>query len=201
MTPAEVKVLGLTRDPAHIPTLTDALRSDDPAVRVMAAKALGWLRNPALADALCAAARDPHAEVRQAAVASLAVVGHAPCWRALAATLTTEPEAAVRSTTARVLGYLRCPATDALRGAMDDPDPETRSEAARALGRIGAVGAVPQLIAALDDAYPPVRTAAAAALGALDAGAVRARLASLVTDDPDAETRVVAARALARLTR
>ncbi len=59
------------------------------------------------------------------------------------------------------------PAVDPLIGLLDDPDPEARQEAARALGVIGAGRAAGPLIGRLSDENPDVRFKAVEALGRL----------------------------------
>jgi hypothetical protein len=52
-----------------------------------------------------------------------------------------------------------------IRSRLDDPDPEVREEAARALGRIGSPDAVDALLRHLTDPFSAIRPAAARALG------------------------------------
>lgn len=85
-----------------------------------------------------------------------------------------------------------------LRGVLarlDDPSPEVREEAARALGRIGSSEATGELVARLEDPLGSIRIEAARALGRIgDEGAVPA-LARHVAD-PSPELRAACAEAL-----
>ncbi len=78
---------------------------------------------------------------------------------------------------------------------LDDPSPEVREEAARALGRIGSPEAVGALSARLSDEDSMIRIEAARALGRIgDRGAVPALADAL--SSPSAELRAACAEAL-----
>jgi FOG: HEAT repeat len=78
---------------------------------------------------------------------------------------------------------------------LDDPSPEVRREAARALGRIGSAEATGQLVARLSDPASPIRIEAARALGEIgDESAVPALARCLAVGSP--ELRAACAEAL-----
>ena len=85
-------------------------------------------------------------------------------------------------------------------GRLDDPAPEVREEAARTLGRIGAVDAVEPLIRRLRDPNSTIRPEAAAALGQIgDRRAVPALEEGLASPLPEIKT--ACARALEAIQR
>jgi HEAT repeat protein len=71
-----------------------------------------------------------------------------------------------------------------------------RKEAAIGLGHSGATSAIPQLIQLLVADVSDLRRVAAGALGDLRAASATAALEGLEKDDPDAEVRKAAERAL-----
>ncbi|WP_405596787.1 HEAT repeat domain-containing protein [Streptomyces sp. NBC_01410] len=121
------------------------------------------------------------------------------------------------------------PAAPPLCRLLHDRDPEVRLVAARALGLIGEPSVVPQLLdclygprtvppavvtraltsfgpealrsiaAGLDHPEPLVRAVAIETLGAIGGVSRTAEIASALSEDPDAEVRIRAARALGRL--
>ena len=87
---------------------------------------------------------------------------------------------------------------DSFIKALKGDDPESRAQAAVALGKLGNSAAVEPLIAVLQDQSSAVRGAAANSLGKFsDTHAVEPLIALL--QDPDAKVRALAARALGRL--
>ncbi len=201
-----VRQRGIRRSSDDVPALRASLDDDEPAVRAMACRALGWQRDPALADALQAAITDVDATVRQAAIKALAT-----CFargvripddprRALVERL-GDDDADVRAAAVRICGWLGITeAAGRIRALLvGDDDGSVRAEAAHAAARLNDAAAVPALLAALDAQHGGLRHQAARALGVLSvddaADALRARL-----DDPDPEVRVAALRAVVRLT-
>src|SRR4051812_37565965 len=84
-----------------------------------------------------------------------------------------------------------------LIAAMEDPDPEIRKAAVRALGRLRVADALPVLVQALRDSEAAVREAAVASLREIgDLQAVDAMVAAL--EDPNAGVRWHAAKTLER---
>ena len=93
----------------------------------------------------------------------------------------------------------RASAADALCRVLRDGDDAHRFYAAQALGRIGAIAAVPALIETLHDEDPDVRSAAAESLGILgDVSAVGPLLENL-TGDPSSDVKLNAVIALGKL--
>ena len=128
---------------AAVPTLREAVKADDPAVRREALRSLGKLRERASIDPqivvplLLDALGDADASVRNVAVTYLGIVRDSPekevagLIKALA-----DPEAGVRQAAAVALaayGTLAESAIPALRKAASDPDDEVKREAGRAL--------------------------------------------------------------------
>jgi HEAT repeat protein len=129
-----------------------------------------------------------------------------------------DPDPGVREEAARALGRLgSADALDALVDRLRDPASTIRPEAAWALGRIGDARAVPVLIEGLSCPASEVQGACARALDAIRKPQPRPRrtgrhlrdllapadlsVAALIVrlDDPDADLRAEAARALGRL--
>lgn len=128
---------------AAVPSLQEAIASDEPVARREALRALGKLRERASIDPqivvplLLRALDDPDATVRNVAVTYLGIVRDTPdkevagLIRALA-----DESADVRQAAAAALaeyGALAEPAIPALRKAASDPDEEVRREAGRTL--------------------------------------------------------------------
>jgi HEAT repeat protein len=82
-----------------------------------------------------------------------------------------------------------------LMKALDDPDERVRLQAARALGKGGALAAVPAMIDWLANPKPEVRSAAATALGDIGGTEATAALTRSLSD-PDAAVRKDTVRAL-----
>jgi HEAT repeat protein len=132
---------------AAVPTLRDALQSDEPAVRREALRALGKLRERASIDPqivvplLLEALKDTDATVRQVAVTYLGIVRDRPQDEVagLIGAL-DDPQAEVRQAAALALssyGLDAEPAVPALtKASTKDPDEDVQREAARALVHI-----------------------------------------------------------------
>jgi HEAT repeat protein len=78
-------------------------------------------------------------------------------------------------------------------------DPVTRSWAARYLGKLGAIEAIPPLLRLLHASNPHARMAGADALGMLEATEAAEPLAELAEEDPDEAVRSRAVTALGRI--
>jgi len=87
-------------------------------------------------------------------------------------------------------------ASDALAEAAADPDAAVRAEAVAALGRVGPEGHRGVVGAAAGDASPAVRAAAARTLVLYGDAEAAGAVVRLATDDPDAEVRRTAVKAL-----
>jgi len=188
----------------------EALKSNDPGLRVSAAWALGEI-GPEAAGAvplLIEAFRDQHPAARWNAVEAVGKIGPTaaqavpPLIEAL-----KDPEAALRWRAAWSLGKIGPAASAAaapLAAALQDEAGDVRARAAQALGGIGAAAAVtvPNLITALGDQDWQVRMYAASSLGALGAAA-RPAVSALTQalNDPNEAVRWQATEALKAIQR
>jgi len=119
-------------------------------------------------------------------------------WRAMRQ-LRSQADVATRLNAIRTLLEEKTPlAVEELTAALQDPIPEVRREAARALGAIGDARAVPALIQALHDPASDLVLEAADALGTIGSPeATNALLPLLETER--IEARIAAAQALRRI--
>jgi HEAT repeat protein len=101
----------------------------------------------------------------------------------------------VRSSAAMALGRVGVPAVPALIAALGQRGPDTRYGAAWALGEVGDPAAIPALVAALMDRDTDVRRGAGAILGRIGTPAVEPLLTALASRG----TRAAAADALGRI--
>jgi HEAT repeat protein len=130
---------GATRSADDVPALQRELRDERPAVRRVAAEALGRIGPPAKSalGALLVAARDADAGTRQAVAGALAGIDReATSTVAVLAKMLRDPEASVRVAAAQALSRLgrsARPAAQALLRAQEDPDPVVRRVATVAL--------------------------------------------------------------------
>ncbi len=164
------------------------LTTGDVPERCVAAMTLGRM-GPRARDtvpALVEALNDPHPHVAESAAAALKRIAGTPS--PAAGPPTPEPtagpvespavihlvdmlrheKASRRRMAVVALGKKRALGPDAIPGlleVLEDRDEAVRREAARVLGKIGAVAAVPSLVVALSDAPDLVRVSAAEALG------------------------------------
>jgi HEAT repeat protein len=131
--------------------------SPDPALRRRAVQALAWQAptNERLVGLLLERAQDPDADVRAAALGALGPCRTPRVLEALLAHLTTDFEPA-----AAALKSQGVPARDALLSLLHQADAAPRIAAARALGVLGDVAALPDLRQAAKDADPRVAGAA-----------------------------------------
>ena len=128
---------------AAVPTLRDAIRSDEAIVRREALRSLAKLRERASIDpqivvpALLESVNDPDPSVRNVAVTYLGIVRDSP-EREVAGLVKAleDAEAPVRQAAAEALsayGLLAEPAIPALKKAANDPDDDVKREAGRTL--------------------------------------------------------------------
>jgi HEAT repeat protein len=128
---------------AAVPTLREAVKSDEPVVRREALRSLGKLRERASIDPqivvplLLAALGDPDSSVRNVAVTYLGIVRDNP-EKEVAGLITAlaDPEPPVRQAAAEALsayGLLAETAIPALKKATADPDDDVKREAGRTL--------------------------------------------------------------------
>jgi len=189
--------LGAAAKPA-VPGLLKTLDDEDATVRVNAAAALWKIDRHAKAIPALAAAlgRETESGPCQAATALGSLGSDAePAVPALVDAF-RHADADVRRGAARALGEIGPPAVHALRRALDDPNVEVRRNAVEAFRWMGEP-ALPELISALKNAMPPVRRSAARSIGRLGNAAKTAEAALVeAVNDPDAEVRDAAAKAL-----
>ena len=197
------KTLALILDPTTVPSLLHALLNDEDTVvkgsAVGAMAKMGEASVPALLEILA----DP--------IRSESTKGHA-AWALgfIGAEAAPFLEAAIKSDSIDV----RCAAVGALahfaqeRGdkrayqllieTLSDKDPNVRSEAASAIGKMAYLPALPHLITALDDLDGEVRRTAAVSLGKLGDRSAIPHLQVLLTDELE-PVRVLAKLAIAKI--
>jgi HEAT repeat protein len=155
--------------------------------RLAAARALGALGDQRARGPLCRALHDPSAGVRAAALGALAVLDPDPGTGTECLRLQSDPNAQVRIAAIRAVMRIAPRAVADLSALAGDPDLLVRREVAHHVAALGA--AAPRLFTDVDAG---VRQAAALAAGAQHASL----LALLVAEDPSADVRRAAARAL-----
>lgn len=182
--------------------LRDIARGSNPKSRVLAAQALGDVKDPTerrrAVEALIVALEDDYPEVRMEAASSLGELRDASALPQLVKRL-DDGTAPVRQHAAIALGTIGHPdAFEPLVEALAKGPADLRFQAATSLVELDGKRAYPYVTKALDDADPQVVSAAALALGAIgDARAIERLVAQL--DHGDANTRFDVAYALAEL--
>ena len=183
-----------------------ALEDEEPAVRALAAEALGSAGGELQATAQALNERllvDQEEGVQSAAMAALVDLG--PASTPLFLRGLKHARESVRWNSARGLGLLGADAGDVLEPlvrALDDDDQHVRRSAAKALGQTSnhTPGVLQPLIRALTDEAPEVRGSAAWAIGQCGEEAKRAVLPLVdALRDESAGVRIEAARALGEL--
>jgi hypothetical protein len=150
--------------------------------------ALPWLR----------AIREPDERSTRYVLSQLRASVRPRGWRAMRQ-LRGQADVATRLTAIRTLLEEKTPlAVEELTAALQDPIPEVRREAARALGAIGDPRAVPALIQALQDPASDLVLEAADALGAIGSYDATDALLPLLHAER-IEARIAAAQALRRI--
>jgi HEAT repeat protein len=198
----EVAVRELARlaGPAAISTLSGYIADRDPAMRSIAATALGTISKGAAeaVEPLLRLARDADARVRAEAIASLGALGHAKGREAIRNAL-GDAEPRVRLAAALVLAELKAPgAKEALGGIARGDDLSTALVAGARLARLGDAAPV---LAVLERAlgHGPWTVRAAALNTASGLGARALELARRGLKDQEPSVRMTAARAVAAL--
>lgn len=211
--------VGRIGDERSVGALTDSLQKDaDPAVRAMAAFALGEVESDIASEALLAVLKNAStsAEIRARAVEALGKIAAAlprekePRQRELgtsiiealtAETLRPKPDQSV--ILFGLTATLRSRPANAGRTIstfLDNPNPRVRADAANALARLRLKDGVEQLRKLLaSDLDPIVRANAARVLGIAEDKQSYDAILSHATEDKDARVRVNAIRALASL--
>jgi HEAT repeat protein len=199
--------LGRIYDEHAVESLLKALRDSEWAVRKQAARSLGTAGQERAVELLINALQDQHEQVREAAAKSLGIIGDRRALDHLNQALQDADEQ-VRKKAAEALGLLKQSGGDSSMSmnALRSSNATERALAACALGRLGAVEAIPALIGLLGDDTPiqqikcwdsgdwsPARHTfkqsspgeqAAIALAALSQPAVEPLIAALNNGDP-----------------
>ena len=161
---AAAKALGRNSLPAVSP-LVDALKRGDDLVKVHAAHSLGQIASPLAVTALVNTLAHPSRVLRLEAAWALGQI-RSPLAAYPLAALLTDSDVGVQSQAAQSLKQIGAPALPALIEMLHNPASNTRAVAARTLGQVGLMEAVPLLIEVLqNDELPFVRCDAATALG------------------------------------
>jgi HEAT repeat protein len=161
----EVLVWALARQPDASSAAIGLLDSPDGGVRSLMVRLLGKVRDPGTAPAVAGVLGDPDPQVVNAAVNALGRLCDPDTVSALAELL--------GSPTVQQLGLIEAlagfgaGAVPAVAERLATGGPQTRVQAAEALGRLGSADAIPALAAALADDDLTVRLAALLALGEL----------------------------------
>jgi HEAT repeat protein len=189
--------LAASGDTAAATLIAPLLNDPTESVRAAAAGALGRLHDVASVGALArVAGADKRPFVRKTAASALGEIGDRAGVPALVERVRRERDSEVRAAAVIALGAIGDPsATAALRERLSDGDAFVRREAVRALGRVGAAEALPDIVARLrEDREAEVRRRAAEALGALGDERAREALREAVQDaDPYVADAAVAA--------
>jgi len=147
--------LGRINDERAVESLLKALRDSEWAVREQAARSLGTAGQERAVELLINALQDQHEQVREAAAKSLGIIGDRRALEPLNQALQDADEQ-VRKKAAEALGRLKQSGGDSSMSmmALRSLDPTERAVAACALGKLGAVDAIPALISLLGDDTP-----------------------------------------------
>ena len=165
-------------------------------VRADAARALGLARDPAAAGPLVAALDDPHEEVRAAAVDALGRLADPQSVPALLARLSDQS----RHQRARMVEAICRQGPSVVPELLRHVDecPGDTAVAIDVLGMTGATGALERLLAWTSASDTTVRVAALRAIGSIGLDDRSFYYALRALEDPDADVRGMAARALGR---
>ncbi len=223
-----IERLGLMGDSKAFQPLIEVLtNSKELQVRVMAAQALGTLKDRRSTDALISASGAPEKDLRLAAVNSLGLISdHTSAEALFVAAKDTDQgvrDAAIQSLAAMGISVERLSteitnpnwqtrvaaittfarlgdpkATPLLITALKDSDSRVRTESARTLGQLGDQRALDALISSLNDASADVRVESTFALGRLKDPRALAPLTTLL-NDRDSRVSLAAAESLARM--
>lgn len=193
-----IETLGLLDAQEAFPELCGLLQDRIPEVRMVAARALGRLRNPAGAAPLL---RSLAGGGTPAGVVAKALVRIGPAGAPALGAALVHDDPLVRATAAQVLGLIGpTPAADRLIPMLvEEPYIEVQTMAVRSLGQLGTRAALTALRrAAGPHTAPALRAEVADALGEFGAVETLPELSRLV-EDPHYRVAHEAAHALARL--
>jgi HEAT repeat protein len=175
---------------ADVPKMLHLGQHPDAGVRAAVATSLRQVpQDPEALQLLLTLLRDPDDDVSQAAVESLSLFGDAAFSALSLAGQSADPDE--RYAACWALGQLGPRAVDVLLPLADDPMPEVRADAIRALGRIGDLRGRGPVLKAVSDLVPKVRVAAVGALRRLATEQDAAAVASALADE-DPNVRMVA---------
>jgi HEAT repeat protein len=176
------------------------LASEDPGVRLSAARDLASLAVWEAAEPLVSVLADPDEDVRDQAVSALEQIGEGAVDAVLEGLKSEVP--GIRAGCADVLGRMTWSEDvrigSGLLSVVDDPHPKVRFMAVEALGSMGDPLAADALRKALADPDPSVRVLAASALTRLGDGSGLPLLLKASTD-ADPEIRGISVGGLARI--
>lgn len=167
-----VRCLGESRSALAVRDLIDALNDPDWQVREQSALSLGMIGDDTAISALAAQLKDPASDVRVQAARSLGRLGGPTAARALLQHL-DDPSREVRLHVARSLSALAYPPAARFleERLVVEPDANVRAAVATALGRLGNLKPILDMISALAAAQVPrAREEIARAIGQLLCG-------------------------------
>lgn len=184
-----LKELGQEEDREIGRAVEDALAKIGSATwaRAGAVTTLGRIGDERAVPAVGRCLADPNSTVRWRAARALVRIGDPSAVRPIARQLAREEDAHVREASVEALGILGMKsmvAVAACTRALSDPSGSVRSQAARALGRLGNPRAAEALVGALADSYWSVARDAGNSLANLGRKAVPSLLEALVSDRP-----------------
>jgi HEAT repeat protein len=140
---AAARVLGKSNMTAAAP-LVDALKQGEDLVKINAAHSLGQLAAPLAVTALIQMLNYPVTAIRLESAWALAQI-RSPLASVPLANLLTEPDIGIQSQAVAGLKNIGAPALEAIASMLKHSSSNTRSIAARTLGQMGLVEAIPLL--------------------------------------------------------
>lgn len=196
---AAAQALGVLGDQTAVPVLAAAIDSGDVLVVNRAAEALGTLRAAEAIPALQAALLAEDALAPGAAAHALAGIATPEAMAVLVAALDSDPMTPARHAAMSALEEAGSLAVPALLAVTAGNRSAAQRNAVELLGWIGDPAAVDALVTALQSEDAAVRAQAAWALGELAIPSAGEALARAAAEDVDADVRLQATQALARL--
>jgi len=181
-----------------VPSIRKLTLDPNALVRAAACKSLGWLIAEGEAETLFTSLNDPAAEVREAAMGALIIIGGLQVIAKFSADLYHEdPERQLLSV--KALGMIgEKDVVEPLRKALHHPEPIVRESAVHSLARIDSENMLDDFTAALHDDDRDVRKAAVTALVKVLGEKALPHVRSLL-DDPDEIVRCHTIQAVAEL--